>query len=131
VDVMKEELAATLKGGHIVADTHYETANATLKKIGKQKHVVFYTPYAKPRGRKPKTTDGGSQDQSRGLRVLTTEQKEWNKRIQHIRARVESPFGLIKNKWKGLGGTFYEDEDQHNYLVILAIGAHNYKIEHP
>ena len=131
VDVMKEELAATLKGGHIVADTHYETANATLKKIGKQKHVVFYTPYAKPRGRKPKTTDGVSQDQSRGLRVLTTEQKEWNKRIQHIRARVESPFGLIKNKWKGLGGTFYEDEDQQNYLVLLAIGAHNYKIEHP
>ena len=131
IDIMKEELAASFKGAHIVADTHYETANATFKKIGKQKQVVFYTPYAKPRGRMPKTKGSLAADQSRGLRVLTNEQKEWNKRIQHIRARVESPFGLINKKWKGLRGTFSEDEEQHNYLVFLAVGAHNYKIEHP
>jgi hypothetical protein len=68
-------------------------------------------------------------DQSRGLRVLTTQQQEWNKRVSHVRACIESPFGLIKMKWKGLGSTFFENEDQQNFLVFLVVGTHNYMIK--
>jgi hypothetical protein len=129
VDIMKEELVHHFSGAHIIADTHYEMANRIFKKIGKEKQIVFYTPIAKPRGRKPKTMTTPTNDQSRGLRVLTTQQQEWNKRVSHVRARIESPFGLIKMKWKGLGSTFFEDEDQQNFLVFLAVGTHNYMIE--
>jgi hypothetical protein len=50
-------------------------------------------------------------DQFKGLRVLTTQQQKWNKRVSHVRAYIESPFGLIKMKWKGLGSTFFKNED--------------------
>jgi len=52
-----------LKGKHIVADIYFKTMNTTLKKIGKQKHIIFYTSYAKPHRRKLKTTDNVSQNQ--------------------------------------------------------------------
>jgi hypothetical protein len=124
VDIMKEELVHHFSGAHIIANTHYEMANRIFKKIVKEKQIVFYTPIAKP-----KTMTTPTNNQSKGLKVLTTQQQEWNKCVSHVRARIESPFGLIKMKWKGLGSTFFEDEDQQNFLVFLAVGTHNYMIE--
>ena len=54
---MKEDFSKQLEGGHIIADTHYETANRTFHSIGAENKVVFYTPIAKPRGRKRKRSD--------------------------------------------------------------------------
>jgi hypothetical protein len=112
VDIMKEELVHHFFGAYIIADTHYEMANWIFKKIRKEKQIVFYTSIAKLREKKPKTMTTPTNDQFRGLKVLTTQQQEWNKRVSHVRARKESPFELIKIKWKGLASTFFEDEDQ-------------------
>jgi hypothetical protein len=76
VDIMKEKLVHHFFGAHIIADTHYEMANRIFKKIKKEKQIVFYTPIVKPQRRKPKTITTPTNDQSRGLRVLTTQQQK-------------------------------------------------------
>ena len=134
VNIMKEPLSRELFGGHVVADTHYETANKTFKSIGEEESVKFYTPIAKPRGPKKKKGGKGSNnsaEESVGLRVLTKDQETHNKRIASIRGRVEGVFGTIKQKWKCLDGPFREKKEQQNYVVYLAIGVFNWNKRHP
>ena len=90
--------------------------------------VKFYYPYAKPRGRKRKRVEGFENDASYDETSLTKEQRDWNSSCQHIRARVEDPFGLIKMKWKALGKAWGEDEEQQDYLVHIAFAIHNWSI---
>jgi Transposase DDE domain len=117
VQTHKEELARDFRGAHVIADTHYETANATMKQIRMEKEVIFYHPIAAPRGRPPKG--------SVGLHVLTKAQTDWSDRLSATRARVESPFGQIKLKWKALN-LFREGETQQNFLVHIAFGSLNF-----
>jgi hypothetical protein len=128
IKIAGEVLIDHCDGAHIIADTHYETANRTLKLLRTEPNVVFYTPIAKPRGKKRKRSESDLTDPSLGVAVLTKEQEAWNARIAHVRSRVESPFGLIKNKWKSLGGVFFEGEEQQNYLVYIAFAVHNLTI---
>ena len=125
VKMMGVSLIRDFQGAHIIADTHYETANRTLSSFSPAPNVLFYTPIAKPRGKKRKRTDDVPVDPSAGAAVLTKEQQSWNARVAHVRARVESPFGLIKAKWKGLGDVFYGDTIQQDYLVRIAAATHN------
>jgi DDE superfamily endonuclease len=117
VDYMKNDLKHDYPGARIIADTHYETANTAMASVDAEEVVQFFTPFSKPRGPK-----GKKRDPSQGLKVLTQKQKTWNNSISHIRGRIESPFGLIKQKWKGLD-LFYEGEEQQNYLVSLAVAT--------
>jgi hypothetical protein len=71
---MANKFAKQFRGAHIIADTHYETANKTMKTLGFNEHVRFYTSVAKPHGRLKKIP-GLRTDESRGLRVLTKEQQ--------------------------------------------------------
>ena len=134
VSVMKQTLAVDLFGGHVIADTHYETANHSFQSIGEEEAVVFHTPIAKPRGPKKRKNQQGSDptaDPSQGLRVLTKEQIAYNKRISRVRGRVESVFGTIKHNWESLDEAWRESERQQNYVVFIAIGAFNWKKRHP
>jgi DDE superfamily endonuclease len=132
IKILKETLVEQFEGAHIIADTHFETGNRTMKDIGGEEKVKFYHPISHPRGRKrKKTTTDFDDDPSCGQKKLTAAQTLWNEKVSHIRARVESPFGLVKQKWGGLGGVFYEDKQQQNYLVYIAIGVHNYTLEPP
>lgn len=128
IEIMAEELGLQFSGAFIIADTHYETANNILSRFKMQKRIRFYTPIAQPRGRKLKKNENLPNDLSRGACVLTKEQQLYNKRHAHVRARVESPFGLIKMKWQGLSKPFFEKEYQQTLLVYIALGIHNYFI---
>jgi hypothetical protein len=92
--------------------------------------MIFYTTIAEPRGRKKKVPLKLEGDLSYQAIGLTKEQKTWNNAINHVRACVESPFGLIKTKWNGLKLPFFENEEQHTFLVItirLSIEKHEIK----
>jgi hypothetical protein len=98
VEVMADELRNLLLSVHIIVDIHYELGNKLMKRFEHEKQVVFYTPVAKPRGRKKKATQKLPNNLSFQLTKLSKEQKTWNNRHQHIRSQVESPFGLLKLK---------------------------------
>jgi hypothetical protein len=130
VKLMADMLIEKFDGGHIIGDTHYETANRIVKAKGGNTHLKFYTPFAKPRGRKRKRGEYPD-DLSIGVKCLTKTQLTWNQKLSHIRARVESPFGLVKSRWSSLNNPFYESEEQHDYLVRIALATHNWMIDHP
>jgi hypothetical protein len=48
--------------------------------------------------------------------------------VAHVQARVESPFGLIKAKWKNLGTVFFSDVGQHNCFVRIVVAVYNYSL---
>jgi hypothetical protein len=73
VEVMADELGNLLPGAHIIADTHYELGNKLMKRFGHEKQVVFYTPVAKPHGRKKKATQKLPNDPSFQLTGLSKE----------------------------------------------------------
>ena len=84
--IIKEDFSEQLEGGHIIADMHYETANCTFNLIRAENKVVFYTPIAKPCGRKRKRSDELPEDQTCGATQLTHEQDSWNACISHVQA---------------------------------------------
>jgi hypothetical protein len=130
LEIMVDDLGNQFKGAQIIADTHYELGNKIMKRFGHEKKVGFFTPIAESRGRKKKVPVELEGDLSYQAVSLTKEQKTWNNAIKHVRARVESPFGLIKTKWNGLKLPFFENEEQQTFLVFIAVATHNYQIEH-
>jgi hypothetical protein len=129
VEVMADELGNLLPGAHIIADTHYELGNKLMKRFEHEKQVVFYTSIAKLHRRKKKVIQELPNDLSFQLTGLSKEQETWNNRHRHIRSRVESPFGLLKLKWKGLEKPFFENEEQQTFLLFIAVATHNYQID--
>ena len=57
--------------------------------------------------------------------VLTHKRRRNNAAVAHARARVETPFGIVKNKWKSLGKPFGESGEQLDCLVWLGFAVHN------
>lgn len=82
------------------------------------KKVKFHIAYSKNKGKKDGT----------GIKKLTKKQSEFNKAQRAARARVESPFGIIKGKFKALSGFWAEEIEKQNYLVRYAVGMHNENI---
>ena len=110
---LKRELIATsFRHGVVVADCGF-TKGKTLFS-----HTTFITPHAKPAGRM-KGND------SRGLKKLTKKQEKHNEDLRSVRARVELPYGLLKNKWKSLNSSFRDGEETQGDLVLLAAAFHN------
>jgi hypothetical protein len=69
-----------------------------IKQLHAEPNVVFFSLIAKPRERKQKKFESDLTNLSFSVTILTIEQEVWNARIAHVRSRVESLFGLIKNK---------------------------------
>ena len=133
IKLLKDYLALHFSGAHIAADTHYETCNKTMAIISAQDDVKFYTTISKPRGRKAKkkrTNDSTPNDDPlKGATKLNKQQEEWNSALSVIRARVESPFGIIKRRWASLAEPFRESEEQQDYLVSIALATENFRID--
>lgn len=110
--IQKEDFEENFKDGVIIADCGFEKAAKSLKK------VKFHIAYSKNKGKKDGT----------GIKKLTKKQSEFNKAQRAARARVESPFGIIKGKFKALSGFWAEEIEQQNYLVRYAVGMHNENI---
>ena len=78
----------------------------------------FYANYPEPKTNR----DGGT------TTVLTAEKKQYNAAIRHARARVESPFGLMKQTWKIIAEPFKGDHDLHKNILTFIVDLHNAKI---
>jgi len=108
--IMRDTLEDKLNGGCVCGDTHFEEG----KKIFK--NVEFVTTISKPRGRKKRAR----KDQENTPVKLTKEQETINSQIRSIRGNVESPFGLISNRFKSLE-VWNEGEQQQDSLVLFAM----------
>lgn len=105
--IMREYFANEFYGARIIGDNHFHKANEYFS------NIKFYCNTPK-KGEKRKR-DGTTRD--------TTPEKEktWNKQIKEARGKVESPFGILKNKFKSLQ-LFYEGEQQQDNLVFFGFG---------
>ena len=113
MDLMRDSIESSTTGAVIIGDCGYEQVVRKFQKI------KIITTIAKKRGRKPKNGEG--------ITKLTKQQKAFNKRLKALRARVESPFGHIKQKWKCLSTCFYEGDEYQGYLVKLAMAIINFE----
>ncbi len=96
----------------VIGDNHFLAARDHFRFCD-----IIAPSRAKPnegRGKKRTATDVGPTEEKR------------NNEIRRLRARVETPFALMKNKVKSLAHPFYEDEDMHDGVVIFAAGVHNF-----
>lgn len=107
----KEELSEIFNGATIIADCGYYSSRNTVE------GVTFETPIPGTVKVKEKT--------NRNYAHLTSKQNTKNKQIRNLRARVENPFGQIKNKFKSLGTTFMENSKLLDSLVIFAFAIYN------
>ena len=80
--------------------------------------IKFFTPFPRKRGRRKKGV-------TKETPSLTGPQEKWNREMRAVRARVELPYALLKNKWKALADPFREDELLQDDLVFLAVAFHN------
>ena len=112
LEAREEWLEENLKGATVIADNHFEYGR---KKI---KSVEFLVNYSEPK-------DNSADQNLEGVNRLTKEKKLFNKRHRHCRARVESPFGIIKSKFKILNMKFQEDEEKQDFVVKYVFGFHN------
>lgn len=106
------ELNTLLKNGVIVADAHFSWAREDQH----ISEVKFLVPYSAA-GHKRKRDNSD----------LSERQKSYNQAVREVRSRVESPFGLMKQRFKALDDVFYEDETQLGYLFQFACGVENKK----
>ena len=111
VEIYKDELSTKFQGAHIIADCHYYASR------NKVPGVKFVTPI-------PDNVKKVPEDVKSYLGILDKD-KEMNKKIRNLRARVEAPFAQIQNRFKALGGTFKDDDTQLDCLVYYALAIHN------
>ncbi len=112
LSLIRQELNTKFKYATISADCGFSTGRRLFDKI------TFVTPFSKKRGPKRKGV-------SKQLNDLTGPQKRWNKEMRTVRARVEPPYALLKNKWEALSDPFREGEELQDDLVLLAVAFHN------
>lgn len=95
VSLKRDEFIDKFKDAGIIGDEHFHLG--TQRTDGK---VEFITPISQPRGRK--RTVGGK----RIMKNLADEQLQHNSRVHALRSRVESCFGLMKQKFDCLTKCF-------------------------
>jgi hypothetical protein len=116
LDLMKGYLKEELNGAGIIADQHFDVGKKYLPSI------KFFTPIKEP-------TTGKRKKRAESISKLTKEQVKWNKHLHALRARIESPFGIIKNLWKSLSKPWEEDDSALDALVWIAVGVYNKKTQ--
>lgn len=119
LETQKHFLSDHLAGAIIVADMHFELGNKIFDQI------KFHVAVRKKAPGRPKKGEVAPKI----IPPLTKKQKQYNKLVQHLRARVESPFGWIKRTFKVLEIPFRESAENLNNTVIFAFGVHNCKID--
>jgi len=108
------------KGVAIIADQHFEYA---------KKHMPQFRWHITSAKEDPEyedlASDVGSDDEEVEAEILA----KYRKDVQRTRSRVESPFGIIKGKWKALRVPFAEGEIEQAKVVWIAVGVHNFTLK--
>ena len=102
----------------VVADGHFEWG----REKGSIKGVQFLVPFSEPRGCKRKLNDDKNEKKK-----LNDLQIHYNELVRAVHARVESPFGLLKQRFRSLEKPFPSSEKQLNNLVLFASAVENKK----
>jgi hypothetical protein len=110
VQIKKKWIMRNLQGGRIIADQHFAWGARHI-----HGDIKFYTKIKKP-------TKSGKRKERRGL---SKSEKEYNKKIDQVRARMESWFGQIRQKVKALEKVWYEEPQQLDNVVSFAVGVQN------
>ena len=111
IEVNKHTLSRDYSGSTIIADGHYHASRNLVDGI------KFHAPVPKTVKKQTNNNDDNA--------VLTKEQQTLNKQIRNLRSRVETPFGIIQNKFAALSKTFMDDANQLDNLVYFAFGFYN------
>eukprot|EP01133_Synstelium_polycarpum_P020418 gene20418-24500_t len=109
-----DELSVVLRGCTVAADCHFEYGRTKDAIPG----VTFLVPY-------PKKTKGKREVDGDHSAGLDDRHANYNRIVRSVRARVESPFGLMKRRFAALNGPFGEEEIQLKYLVNFASVVEN------
>ena len=114
----KDEFERLFEGATIIADNHFAKARKICTK------VKFLCNIAK----KPVGSRATPTEDSDNLEFinLTQEQQRYNEAHRKARARVELPFGLIKNKFTSLDKPWKENIDQLTCTVLIASAVVNF-----
>jgi hypothetical protein len=116
LEAKKEFLELVLKDGVILADNHFSLGRKLFQNV---KFLVNY------KEKKDNSFDNSTEE----VINLTKKQKEFNKKHRHARARVESPFADLKNKFKCFTKPFRDGDEQMDFAVTYAMGFHNINIK--
>lgn len=112
-----------LLGANIIGDDHFRMG----KKYFKGKNAPKFTTAIRKRADEPNQHVGRTYT---ALEKLTKEKQKYNEEQKALRARVESPYGWVKETFKTLHSPWLDDEEQLEHAVVFAFGCHNYKINH-
>ena len=112
LEMHKDWLNENLKGSTVVTDNHFSWGRKNLKNV---KFLVNY----------PESNENGEENSKDEIKKLTKEKKKFNENHKHCRARVESPFGIVKSKFKILSMKTQEREEQQDLIVKYAFGLFN------
>lgn len=110
--IQQEFFQEKFKDVGLFADQHFEYAQRMFG------DVTIFTPVKKPASRK-KSKSG------EGTAKLTKQQEAYNHRLRAIRARVETPFGWMKQKFESLAHPWAGASEQLDCLVFIASAVYN------
>lgn len=106
----KRWMRKRLKDAVVIADQHFAWGKRHFK--GK---VKFHTPIKKPK----RVKKGSVQKQ------LSKGEKDYNKSVHQVRARVERWFAQMKGTVESLGKIWWGREDALDNVVSFAVGVQN------
>lgn len=110
VEVFKDWFETYCANASIIGDCHYAV------KLENVNFVVPHRDLSEPKG---------ASDVK--ISKLTKKQQKENKIIRELRARIETPFGILKNKFNALKKPWAEDVEQMDCLVYYACGIMNFE----
>lgn len=116
VMIQKDFFDIKFRNATIVADCHYAKAAKELQSC------KIITPFVTP------SNSGKTKSTGKGIQKLTKKQVSYNKAVRCVRAKVEMPYGVMKNKFAALAKPFYEKPKYQNYLVLLAAAVYNMEV---
>lgn len=103
----------------IIGDQHYSVGEKLFERL------KFRTPIRKPGGGRPKKDT----NEPKVTKALSPKQKKYNAQQRHLRSRVESPFGWIKDTFECLSKPWQEDDEQLEAVVYFSAGCFNNQVK--
>jgi len=116
----KTELNEHYKGAVMIADNHFTQGKKVFT------NITFLTNYAE-RKKAVSFNQGGPAEEDT-VDNLTAERKNFNRAHSHGRARIQSPFGCMIQKFDSLAKPWSESQNQQDYLVMIAAAVYNLTI---
>lgn len=117
INSLDNDFSKIFRGAGIVADNHFGICSEFFKR-----KVLFFTNKSMRKG-KPNVRGVDSSEDF--VSNLTQRDQKFNREHQALRARVESVFGWIKQRFRILDNGWRESHKRLNWFMAFAIGLFN------